>query len=228
MKFFLVCILSVFTFCELKAQDSFKDFISHFNNFQEYKDTNVDSAVYFAKRLATPASADLLNELLHNTFALSFISHTNAVAAVDKSSEKIEHSKIILSQMLSADNNILSNSLRPIELWTKAQKNYDNIGELKKIILEFSKLEFATNKTFPKRSERYALLIYKIAVGHKQLASESEAFFSLISNRLENNQVKGDLSAAPKALRAERAWYRYLFAYSSFIQANKFAKRGIR
>jgi thiol-disulfide isomerase/thioredoxin len=220
--FFLLVVIGCYG--KLYAQDTMKEFVYYANQFQEHKETSVDSAVYFAHKLAVPGATTLLTELLHNNFAQAFITLRKPDTIKWGSDPKRLQSLRILTKMLSLNNTILTRSLNPIYLWTKAQENQDNIKELRKTIAQFNKTEFSSVRTYSNRSERYALLIYEITSRHKELFRESDALFSSIVDRLERNQVKDDLSTAKRPVLAERAWYRYLFAYSNYLQANRWHK----
>src|ERR1035437_2738531 len=112
----------------------------YFNSFQKYRNTNVDSSLYFARLLAmNPDDSTTLEDLLHNSFAQSFLipseELTNAMKTMD-SLQKKEYQKmltispIILDRMMSDSNIYLVNTVKPINFWVKVQQNENNINEL--------------------------------------------------------------------------------------------------
>jgi thiol-disulfide isomerase/thioredoxin len=204
----------------------------YFNSFQKYRNTNIDSSLYFARLLAVnPDDSTTLEDLLHNSFAQSFLTPSeeliNAMKNMD-SLQKKEYQKmltispIILDRMMSDSNINLVNTVKPINFWVKVHQNENNINELTKLTNEFIKTELSINDIYKNRVGRYALLIYQVISQKPELNNLSEKLFTTTIEKLKLNQVNSDSLSRPGIVR--RAWYKYLYAYSNFIIANQLVK----
>ncbi len=80
MKKWTLILLCLFTAVSVRAQtsgpprESPADYFNDFVNFTQEKTFDADSALYYARKLASNEKyAVLLNDLIHNSFAQAFI-----------------------------------------------------------------------------------------------------------------------------------------------------------
>lgn len=98
---------------ELVEQAPQESPVIYFNAFQN--STNVDSSLYFARKLASdPKNAVLLQDLLHNSFAQEFTNHPQTIndpSKRDELSKRLKWSKLLLSRMAADSNKRLAQSV---------------------------------------------------------------------------------------------------------------------
>lgn len=123
--------------------------------------------------------------------------------------------------MMADNNRNLVNNVTPIYYWTKVQQNENDTGKLIEWTNKFIATELSTNDIYQNRIGRYALLIYQVISQKKELKSLAEQLFKTTINKLKLNQVNVNVDSASRLVLAKRTWYRYLYAYSNYIQANK-------
>lgn len=202
----------------------------YFNGFQSYNGKHVDSSLYFLKQLAAKDEyLHTLKDLVHNSFAQSFMEINESLLekeikdSLQRSEVKTELKKrrvvgyAILKGMLSDSNANLVNCARPVEYWTQVQLNRQNLSALTQLTNAFIQTELSKD-IYDNRAGRYALLIYQVISQKKELNKLSEKLFTLTMDKLKANQQTAN------SLPEQKVWYRYLFAYSNFIKAEKLVK----
>lgn len=204
----------------------------YFNSFQKYRNTSIDSSLYFARLLAAnPDYSATLEDLLHDTFAQSFLVSdeiTEMLKHADSSQKKeyqnmLTISPVILDKMVSDTSANLVNNAKPIYYWVKVMQNKGNSRELIKLTNEFIETELTTNDLYKNRVGRYAFLIYQVISQKPELNKLADKLFTVTNEKLKINQVISDFLSRPGMVR--RAWYRYLYAYSNYCIANQLVKQ---
>ena len=207
-----------------------KQAITCFNNSQNfiYNKPNADSAFFWIRKLASNNSyEDLLTHFLHDSFVQAFVPKNLASTDTGKidfaNSEKQRIlSKEILSKIMSDTTKLLKQAARPIYFWVKIQENSNNLSELKRLTNKYIDQELSSGDIYKNRVGRYGLLIYQTISKQTGLKALAERLFALIYSDLKNNQIVVTDSSSRTDLD-ERAWYRYLFAYVNYLEAQKYA-----
>lgn len=222
MKNLIVTGLCILFLCNANAQGDEKSEnpAEYFNKSQQflYTTPNADSAFYFAKKLASNDKyAILLRNLLHESFAQGFIYR------VTSDSNYIKNrllSKEVLLKMVSDSNQLLVESVKPIYLWQTIQENKNNLSVLDSLTNIFFTTQLSGKDIYKNKAGRYGLLIYQIISDYPELKSTAEKIFTTINSDLKINQIKATDSTSRTDMD-KRAWFRYLYAYSNYILANK-------
>jgi thiol-disulfide isomerase/thioredoxin len=219
---FVILFLSVFS---VKAQIRESPSV-YFNGFQKYthEKHDVDSAIYFAKKLTTNrAFKSLLMDLLHNSFGQSFIKRSfekdSSTLRAKKRENDLIFNREILRQMIADTNTLIRETVRPVYLWNTIQENSNDKTLLERLTNEFIAEEFLPDRFYDNRTGRYGLMIYKIINAQQDLKPLATKLFDLIKENVKINQV----SSIEKASRNEldrRANFRYLYAHINFLEAN--------
>jgi thiol-disulfide isomerase/thioredoxin len=213
---------------ELVKQATEESPVVYFNAFQN--SANVDSSLYFARKLASdPKNAVLLQELLHNSFAQEFTNHPQTIndpSKRDKLSKRLKWSKLLLSRMATDSNNRLAQSVSPIYYWVKVQDSEDNINTQRQITNQFIKEELSHSDLYENRVGRYALLIHQIISKEEKLNGLSKLLIDRTTAFLSANQVNTSVESSSNNVLDKRAWYRYLYAYSNNLQAKALVSNG--
>lgn len=202
----------------------------YFNGFQKYKDDNVDSAMYFVRKLAgTKDYESLLEDLIHNSFAQSFLkSIEKQIPQSDTVHRKMlmkmqATGRLLLPAMMADSNQYLKTTVLPIYYWTQVQDNEKNEKRLQELVAGFIKTQLNTNDLYTNRVGRYALMIHQLIASQKALQPIAKQLLDNVTIKLKNNQIMVDGSTAEAALKPwfeKRAWFRYLYAYVNSIQGN--------
>ena len=205
-----------------------RQFSNYFNNSQNfiYNKPNADSAFFWIKKLASDKHyANLLTMFLHNSLAQAFISKnipgTDTSEITNTKRQRIL-CKEILSKIMSDTTKLLKEAARPIYFWVKIEENKNNLSELGPLTNEFIRQELSSNNIYKNRVGRYGLLIYQIVSKQTKLKPLAKRLFTIIYSDLKNNQVVVTDSSSRTDLD-KRAWYRYLFAYVNYLEAQKYA-----
>ncbi len=120
---------------------------------------------------------------------------------------------------------VLVQAAKPIYLWVQVQENENNPSELIKIAHSFIDTQFTTPELHDNRTARYALLIYGLLQSKKECTEVAQVLFDKTSTSLNSTIHMYDLTG--DALHNQRrAWYRYLYAYIHFVQAEKAKSKG--
>jgi thiol-disulfide isomerase/thioredoxin len=199
--------------------------VFYFNSFQEfvYKNLNEDSAFFYAKKLASDdKSAFMVRNLIHSFFAQEFKPHnteeTTDPEKVKIAKDRIAFCKRILTKMALDVPGLLSETAKPVYLWTKVQEANGNSSLLGPLVRAFIDKELTPEKFYVNRTGRYGLLIYYISSKHPELKPATDELFSIIHTNLSRNQIKAADTTSRSDLE-KRAWYRYLYASVNFTQA---------
>jgi thiol-disulfide isomerase/thioredoxin len=203
----------------------------YFNSFQKYGDKNPDSALFYVRKLASdPSYIKLLQELLHNSFAQAFqkMWEREITDSAEKEQNKkwTQTSHVILNAMITDSNQTLANTAMPIYFWTEVQKNYNDDKKLIELTNEFTATQLSADDLYNNRVGRYALLIYQVISEREALKEMSGKLFNTIASRLKTNQLKIITDTASRSILEKRAWYRYLYAFSNYVEANNLLNRG--
>lgn len=196
----------------------------YFNSFQHYKDKNVDSALFFARKLTVNNNyLPRLEDLLHNSYAQAFLPMWEK-KKMDSTKRQLyknmqASARKLLPAMMADDNPHLKKAVMPIYYWTQVQENENENKRLEELVTEFIKTKLSTNDLYSNRVGRYALLIYQVIAPKKSLQPTTEKLLKSLVDNLKNNQVNADANT-PRPLLAKRAWYRYLYAYLNSMQGN--------
>jgi thiol-disulfide isomerase/thioredoxin len=220
---FVILFLSVFS---VKAQIRESPSV-YFNGFQKYthEKHDVDSALYFAKKLTTNrAFKSLLTDLLHNSFAQSFSKPNFKKDSSSLRAKRWENDLIfnreVLRQMAIDTNSLLRETARPIYLWNAIQENSNDKTLSERLTDEFIKGVSSQENFYNNRIGRYGLMIYKIISKQEALKPLAAKLFDLIKENVKNNQVNATDSTSRNDLN-RRAYFRYLYSYISFSESTQ-------
>ena len=215
-----------------------EDHLASFNGFQRTKDEFPDSAIQYMEKL-TATRPDDAEELMHNSFAQSFIDREEEMVAdpafleyikqmnmtVDSVLSLMKESKrsaYVLLDLLSNDSSaVVKNNVYPIEKWVQAKKNARNPDQLLEIGNNYLKYLAGSNDMYAQRKARYGLLIYELMSKDEKLKITADKLFQLIYQNLRDHQIIADSSELSRYSREKRAWYRYMFAFTNFKLAQK-------
>ena len=205
-----------------------RQFINYFNNSQNFTFTNpnADSAFFWIKKLASDKQNEsMLTMFLHNSFAQAFILQNPAstdTGEIDNSDRQRILCNEILTRIMSDKTKYLNEAARPIYFWAKIQENKNDLSKLDSLTNEFIRQELSSDNIYKNRVGRYGLLIYQIISKHTNLMPLANKLFSIIYSDLKNNQPAVTDSSSRTDLD-KRAWYRYLFSYVNYLEAQKYA-----
>ncbi|WP_165760182.1 TlpA family protein disulfide reductase [Niastella populi] len=194
----------------------------YFNGFQHYRTKNVDSALYFIRLLASDKKyLPTLEDLLHNSFAQSFIKRTDSDFVNEAQKQyylkDVETARILLPAMMADKNAGLKKAVQPVYYWARVQENENNDALLRELVAEFINTQLSTTDMYTNRVGRYALLIHRVIAPKKSLEATANELLKPVITNLKNNQVTG-IEGAARPLLIKRAWYRFLYAYSNSVQ----------
>jgi hypothetical protein len=224
MKILLCQILTLLWLSPLPAQpddpcpDS-KNALKYFNGFQHTKTdpAKVNQALFYAQSLAGECPATL-QSLLHTFFAQAFIKEYK-----DKHGNATERK--LLDLFINDTNHVLVQTAKPIYLWVQVQENENNTAGLIRFTNTFLETQFDTSALYDDRIARYALLIYKLIYNKKDCSQLARILLHKTSTALKEGTGKYDLPGDAMHNR-KRAWYRYLYAYTHFVQAQNAQQQG--
>jgi thiol-disulfide isomerase/thioredoxin len=197
----------------------------YFNNFQHYSNTNIDSAFYFIQKIATyPNSNNMLQDLLHNSFAQSFIKwpERDELDSLEKVHyyQSLANGKALLNKMASDTTEMLSRSVQSLLLWVKIEDKKNDLKKTRELVKEFISTQMGVDDIYQYCTGRYGLLIYQAIVRHPELTDLSQQLFTAIDNKLRMNQPIVNIDSASRPQLIKRAWYRYLYAYCNYLKAH--------
>ena len=219
-----LCFLLIFSANGQENKQSQGNPAAYFNNFQTYLYTtpNADSAFYFAQKLASNnKSFFLLRQLLHDFFGQEFIQrNARDTNKIDSINQRLLFCKEILLKMVSDTMTLLSETAKPLYLWTEIGINKNNLSALPDLTNEFIKKVLSSGNIYRNGAGRYGLLIYQIISEHSALKPLAEKLFQIIYSRLKNNQIAATDSSSRSDLD-KRAWYRYLYACANYIKSKQ-------
>ncbi len=187
---------------------------THFNQFQEaVGHKKLDSASYYANQLALE-NTDLLNFLLHDTFAHSFNTAANLLADTTFARQ--------LLRKLYTGNQALQRSIYPLYQWQEIRASLNDSLKLNRLVAGFLVAQERTDETIGNRLDRYALLIYRTLKSNPKSAVLADTLFAHTYRRLEH-AVNGFYypQTDDRNQRSGRAYFRYLMAYANLVKANE-------
>jgi hypothetical protein len=145
----------------------------YFNNFQHYKDKNVDSALYYARLLAANENyLPTLEDLLHDSYAQAFLKRLPEQFNDDQKEafkQMVASARKLLPAMLADTNAVLKKTVQPIYYWTQVQQNINDDSRVRELVGEFMKTQLSTTDMDENRVARYALLIHQEIAQKKSL-----------------------------------------------------------
>jgi thiol-disulfide isomerase/thioredoxin len=196
-----------------------KNAVKYYNGFQHTKTdpAKTNEALYYAQSLARECPATL-QSLLHTFFAQAFIKEYT-----DKQSNSAE--KKLLDLFIKDTNHVLVQTAKPIYLWAQVQENENNTAGLVKFASAFLETQFDTSDLHGNRTARYALLIYQLLYNKKDCSQLAQALLHKTNATLKKEIRRYDLPSNAMFNR-KRAWYRYLYAYTLFVQAQNAQQQG--
>jgi thiol-disulfide isomerase/thioredoxin len=200
----------------------------YFNSFQHYKDNNVDSALYFIRKLALDQNdLPLLEHLLHNSYASIFLKSTERRI---KDTTRLKgllnaraKSRLILSALMADSNQNLKNTAQPISYWILIQESENDEKRLQELVAEFTKTQLSTNDLYTNRVGRYALLIHQMIATKSSLQPAAKQLLEQVTVNIKKNLVTVDGNTPETALRpilAKRSWYRFMYSYINAMEGN--------
>jgi thiol-disulfide isomerase/thioredoxin len=193
--------------------------VKYFNGFQHTKaePAKIDQALFYAQSLARECPATL-QSLLHTFFAQAFIKEYK-----DKHGNATERK--LLDLFINDTNHVLVQTAKPIYLWVQVQENENNTAGLIRLTNTFLETQFDTSALYDNRIARYALLIYKLIQNKNECSQSAQTLldktYSALSSQIKQFNLPGDAMHNRK-----RAWYRYLYAYTHFVQAQNAQQQG--
>ncbi|WP_343523316.1 TlpA disulfide reductase family protein [Pedobacter sp.] len=221
------------------SQYTVSQHVTNFNGFQRTNENDPDSALFFLRNLATlePHSTD---DLLHNSFAQSFLifsetklfANSEFLAALKsqnvtidsarrKFKERRQSAYTILGQIKNDPNTEIKANAYPISLWVDAQDNLTNSTKLKAIGNEYLRYLNSTTDFYSQRKARYGLLIYNLMAAHQELIPAADNLLNVIYENLRDHQPLQSTVGTLHDEKNARAWYRYMFAYTNYVLAQK-------
>jgi thiol-disulfide isomerase/thioredoxin len=200
----------------------------YFNSFHHYRDENVDSALYFARLLASDKSyLPDLEDLLHHSYASIFLKGLESKMPDTVRLNGLLNSRAkarnILSALIADNNQDLKNTAQPISYWVLIQENENNEQRLRELVAEFTKTQLSKNDLYTNRVGRYALLIHKVIATKNSLQPAARQLLAQVTANIKKNLVTVDGSTPEAALRpilAKRSWYRFIYAYINSMEGN--------
>ncbi|QHT72166.1 TlpA family protein disulfide reductase [Rhodocytophaga rosea] len=120
---------------------------------------------------------------------------------------------------------VILQALEPIVLWINIQENENNPAELSRLVKEFVNTQLNTDEWYENRTARYSLLIYLIIQPKPELASQAHSLLTQTIKGLQT-QLKEYVLPGEAVHNQKRAWYRYVYAYSNFLQGDKYKRKG--
>ncbi|TDE15193.1 TlpA family protein disulfide reductase [Dyadobacter psychrotolerans] len=225
-RYKLILIFLVF-YISLSAQPPKNDPESPsflFNQFQKFSYENADSSFYYIRKLASnKRKGDLLTDLLHNQFAQKIMQFS----PTDNQGPDILEKKLartialdVLAKIMSDTTRQLLQSAHPLFLLAEVHNNRDDPKALKNLVEEFIKTEIEGKDIYQHRAGRYGLMISQIIEKQPALKPLQKRLMALTRNDLEKNQILPK-DATNRSLSGKRAWYRYLYAYVNFSEAQR-------
>ncbi|WEK37209.1 MAG: TlpA disulfide reductase family protein [Candidatus Pseudobacter hemicellulosilyticus] len=227
MKKYILLILSVPFFTLIYGQQPApvsESSSTYFNGFQHYKDKNVDSAMFFVRKLAAnPDYSSTLQDLLHNAYAQIFCRFLLNLATTEEQKKeyqiRLDTAHAILKAMLADGNPVVVQSARPIYYWLQAEQQATNDRQLAELVDGFTKTQLSAADLYTNRIGRYGLLIYQVVAGRKDLAPMADKLLATLTSRLQSSQLPLNPEQNFRPVLEKRTWYRFLYAYANFVQA---------
>ncbi|MBO9613429.1 MAG: TlpA family protein disulfide reductase [Dyadobacter sp.] len=200
------------------------DYFTNFNKFTQI-DLNEDSALFCIQKLASNKKAiQSMQSLMHNFYAQivvdrSFLPETDS-AVVKEHQRKHDFNKNLLIKIMEDSSKVLTQTFNTLYLYSKIEDAAGNNAQLARLTNQFIQEELSDSDIYSNRAGRYGLMIYGKINSIPELKPLSEKLFRVLYNYLEKGQIPA-LENPDRFKSEERAWYRYLYAYSNYIQSEK-------
>ena len=195
----------------------------YFNNFQKFigEKPDVDSAFFCIQKIASSNKyVLLLRMLLHDIFAQEFGYNSQSNLDTLKINTTNKFSAKLLFRIMLDTTKLLLETAKPIYLLSRIQDAKNNETELTALTEEFIEHELLPKFMYDNKTLRYGLMIYQVISKNPALEPLSQKLFTIIFTHLKNNQIVATDSSKRIQLD-KRSWYRYLYAYVNYIEANK-------
>ena len=210
---FLSLLILILSARPVSAQADRQKAIDNFNSFGRLLDQkNADSAFYNVQSLAG-LNVDLLNQLLHDSFAQYFLAADADTAFLNP----------LLRRMYTASTNRpLQQSAYPLYRWVEVRNNLADSARTRRAVTGFLTAQSRSTEDVANRIDRYALLIYRQLQTKPAYAALADTLFSRTWQRL-NHAVNGAYyqAADDRPRREARAYFRYLTAAANHIKAEE-------
>ncbi|MFT3823915.1 MAG: TlpA disulfide reductase family protein [Chitinophagaceae bacterium] len=245
LLFLLVVIVTTFSAQAQQPEVSPTFYMSRFQYFVgECKDPaiQIDSALFFARKLANDKRRSFLHDLLHNSFALQFFFDFSALPANDarfndlkkdtaelnRSQKRMAINRLLLSRMASDTCFNLSATVQDLQYWVKVRELKNDTAQLRLLINGFLHREALTPDLYQNKTGRYAMLIYQAIASNPSLQDVAQQLFFETTTRFRNTLDQLDSSNADNKaqMQAAKAWYRYLYAWSNAVQGQRHLTAG--
>lgn len=196
----------------------------YFNSFQAYSSNNVDSSLYYARLLAAePKYGGMLQDLLHNAFAQSFQKKWEREEKDSARRNGLKNGTIlsrkILEGMVADSNRQLAATVRPIHLWVQVQQHAQDDRALARLTRAFLDTALLVPDLYANRSARYAFLVHQVIAKRKALQPLADRLLAVTLQQLKAGLAAAD--TASRSMQERRVWYKYLYAYGSFVKAGQ-------
>jgi thiol-disulfide isomerase/thioredoxin len=230
LAFLIFCCITPFNalFAQTKEQ---KELLRCFNKFSEYMGTDADSSIHYARLLAKISkSSNQFENLIHNSFALTFIQLKDGkekdITRIEGLKHSVEVGLKIMTALKSDTSKIIRDNIIPLNYWISLQQDDLDDKKLIEITNNFIRNELTGKDLYQNFTARYSLLIYQIISQKKELRSLADQLLTFTYNYLKSKQVNVQSDSASRELLIKRAWYRYLFAYSNYLKGSSAAENG--
>lgn len=200
----------------------------YFNGFQATHSSRLDSALYFARKLAeNPAYNYMLQDLMHNSFIQTFLELPKEAVKEMKPDkfaqykERVRKGDTLLQMMVADTCKRLVRSVQPIAYWVSVKKAKTNPEKIAPIINEFLAKELSAVDTDNRRLARYALLMYQELGATPSPAKLADQLLLAAYTHLKNSPLLDTAGNRERYRREQCMQQRYLYAYTNFLLAQR-------
>lgn len=199
----------------------------YFNRFSTstQKNLNEATALFCIGKLASNEKAiESLRFLIHNSYAQVVIKRPfprGMDSTVIRERLRVrDFNKNLLIKLMEDSSEVLTQTTNTLFLYSKIEDAAGDNTKLAGLTEQFIKEELSDPDIYSNRAGRYGLMIYGKINAIPELKPLSEKLFRIVYNHLEKGQIP-TLETPDRFKSEERAWFRYLFAYSNYIQSGK-------
>ncbi len=204
--------------------DSPGDLYNRFNTFTEINLNEASALVCIQKLAANKMGYNLLQDLVHNSYAQVVIDRPFPAgmdsAKIKKGIILRDFNKILLATIMQDTSKVLVHMVKPLFIYSKIETAAGNSVQLAALTDQFIKEELSDTDIYSNRAGRYALMIYGRINAIPELKQQSEKLFKIVYDHLEKGQIP--ILETPNRYKSEeRGWFRYLYAYANYIQSQQ-------